>query len=118
MQKTPYSECIDSILQQTYLNFEIIALDDGSTDRSVEVLNSYTDERIKLYRCRHNYIRNLNRGLSLCKGKYIARMDADDKMCNRRIEKQVEILEKYEQSRCLLLCNEIFRSKRRNQIWV
>lgn len=36
------SECIDSILQQTYLNFEIIALDDGSTDRSVEVLNSYT----------------------------------------------------------------------------
>jgi len=91
------SECIDSILQQTYLNFEIIALDDGSTDRSVEVLNSYTDERIKLYRCRHNYIRNLNRGLSLCNGKYIARMDADDKMCNRRIEKQVEILEKYEQ---------------------
>ncbi len=89
------AECLDSIIRQTYTNMEIIVIDDGSTDNSVEIVKNYTDKRIKLYRYKHNYIANLNRGFLHCNGKYIARMDADDKMCPTRIRKQVDVLENH-----------------------
>ena len=89
------AECLDSIICQTYTNIEIIIIDDGSTDNSVGIVKSYVDKRIKIYRYRHNYIANLNRGFLHCNGKYIARMDADDKMCLTRISTQVDVLEKY-----------------------
>ena len=89
------AECLDSIIGQTYTNMEIIVMDDGSTDNSVEVVKSYADKRIKIFRYKHNYIVNLNRGFLHCNGKYLARMDADDRMCPTRIEKQVEVLENH-----------------------
>ena len=89
------AECLDSIFGQTYTNMEIIVIDDGSTDNSIEVANQYTDKRIKIYRYKHNYIANLNRGFLRCNGKYIARMDSDDRMCPTRIEKQVDVLENH-----------------------
>lgn len=89
------AECLDSIIGQTYTNIEIIVIDDGSTDNSVEVVNQYMDKRIKIYRYKHNYIANLNRGFLRCNGKYIARMDSDDRMCPTRIEKQVDVLENH-----------------------
>ena len=86
-------ECLDSITGQTYRNFEIIVIDDGSTDNSVAIVNAYKDNRIKLHQYKHDYIGNLNRAFSHCTGKYIARMDADDKMLPTRIAKQVAVLE-------------------------
>ena len=86
-------ECIQSILSQTYTNFGLLVLDDGSTDGSIKVVESFSDSRIHLIRRKHDYIATLNCGLSESRGKYIARMDADDIMYPLRIEKQVDIME-------------------------
>lgn len=86
-------EAIDSILNQTFKDFELLALDDGSTDASVSVVNSYNDSRIRLIQCEHNFIATLNHGLKEAKGKYIARMDADDITMPERLEKQYTFME-------------------------
>ncbi len=88
-------ETIESILQQTFSDFEFIIINDGSTDRTEEAVLSYKDERIKYYANDTNkgLIYTLNKGLSLAKGKYIARMDADDIALPERFEKQIQILE-------------------------
>lgn len=79
-------ECVDSILMQTYSDFELLIIDDGSTDDSVEILEKYDDQRIRLIKNEHNFIASLNLGLKESRGKYIARMDADDKMKPHRLE--------------------------------
>jgi len=83
-------EAINSILCQTFTDFEFIIIDDGSTDNSVSIVESYNDSRIIL---KHNtsnlgLIKSLNKGLELAKGKYIARMDADDFSKPNRLELQ------------------------------
>ncbi|MFQ9308286.1 MAG: glycosyltransferase family 2 protein [Paraclostridium sordellii] len=91
------NECIDSLISQTYKNIEIIAINDGSTDNSVDIIKEYMkkDNRIKLYENQKNkkLIYTLNRGLDLADGDYIARMDSDDICTTERIEKQVRFLE-------------------------
>ena len=87
-------ECMDSIISQSFKDFELIVLDDGSTDNSVEILQSYKDSRIQLVLCEHDFIRTLNRGINMAKGKYIARMDADDIMCTNRLEVEHDFMEK------------------------
>ena len=88
-------EAIDSILNQTNKNFELIIVNDGSTDHSEKVILSFNDERIK-------YIRNqvnagpsfaTNRGFSLAKGKYVAGADSDDIYKPERLQKQVDYME-------------------------
>ena len=86
-------ESVESILRQTYSVFELLILDDGSTDGCSDFLNQITDERIHLIKRNHNYIATLNYGLSIARGRYIARMDADDKMFPTRLEEQVAVLE-------------------------
>lgn len=95
------SQAIDSILTQTYKNIEFIIIEDCSTDNSVEIINEFAkiDSRIKVIRKYENkamsgFIENLNIGISEAKGKYIARMDADDICYQHRLEKQVDFLEK------------------------
>jgi glycosyltransferase involved in cell wall biosynthesis len=90
------SEAIESILQQSFTNFEFLILNDGSSDRSEEIIRSYTDSRIRLINNATNMklIATLNRGLDQAQGKYIVRMDADDISLPQRIERQVEWLEK------------------------
>jgi glycosyltransferase involved in cell wall biosynthesis len=88
-------ESVDSILSQTFRDFELIVVDDGSEDRSVETVKSYNDRRIRLITMPHNFIDSLNTGVSESKGKYIARMDADDIMCPERIEIQFEYMESH-----------------------
>ncbi len=86
---------IDSILGQTFRDFELLILDDGSTDRSVEIIRARDDSRIRLI-CnerRMELIRTLNRGVELARGKYIARMDADDISMPERLARQVAFLE-------------------------
>jgi glycosyltransferase involved in cell wall biosynthesis len=88
-------EAIDSILTQTYTNFEFLIIDDGSNDNSDNIISSYKDERIRYRKNERNLalIATLNKGFELANGKYIVRMDADDVSMPMRLEKQIEILE-------------------------
>lgn len=86
-------EAIDSILNQTFKDFEFLIIDDGSTDSSPEIIRSYTDPRIRLIQNKKNIglTRSLNKGLKLAKGEYIARQDADDISLPERLEREVAI---------------------------
>ena len=89
------SESIESILNQSYRDFEFIIIDDGSSDKSLEIIRSYNDKRIVVIsRENRGLIASLNEGILKSKGKYIARMDADDISLPTRFEEQVEFLEK------------------------
>jgi len=89
-------EAMDSILDQTYEEFEFLIINDGSTDSSVNIIESYEDERIRLVHNTENFglIKTLNKGIEMAFGKYIIRMDADDISENNRIEIQVNFMEK------------------------
>ena len=87
-------ESIDSCLAQTYSNIEILVVDDKSTDSTLEILKGYGEKITVLPVEKQNGLGNvINIGIRASKGKYIARMDADDIMYPERIEKQVEYLE-------------------------
>jgi len=88
-------QTIDSVLNQTYQNFELLIINDGSTDNTINIINSYTDHRLIHILNNENkgLIYSLNKGIQLAKGKYIARIDADDICLPTRIEKQVNWLE-------------------------
>ena len=85
---------IESVLNQTYDNFEFIIVDDCSTNNSVGVIESYSDKRIKLIKNKENMglTKSLNVALKVARGEYIARMDADDICLPQRFEKQVLFL--------------------------
>lgn len=86
---------IDSILAQTYKDFEFIIINDGSTNNAEEVILSYSDERIKYYKQENKGISSArNWGTKLAQGRYIAVMDSDDIALPERLEKEVEFLEK------------------------
>lgn len=88
-------ECINSVLAQTYQNFELIVIDDASTDRSWEIITSFKDNRIRTLSNKINrgITYSLNRALKLSTGEYISRIDADDKMLSNRLHEQVYFLE-------------------------
>ncbi|EGJ3606263.1 glycosyltransferase, partial [Campylobacter jejuni] len=90
-------DAIESILNQTYSNFEFIIIDDCSTDNTYEIVKKYAenDKRIIVLKNEKNQgiVYALNRGFSIAKGKYIARMDDDDISLPNRLEKQVEYME-------------------------
>jgi glycosyltransferase involved in cell wall biosynthesis len=89
------SEAIESILNQTFTDFEFIIINDGSTDKTKEIINSYTDYRIHYLENESNLgiVATLNKGLEYASGEYIARMDADDISLSNRFEKQVSIMD-------------------------
>lgn len=88
------SEAVESILNQTFSDFELIVIDDASKDKTCSILESYHDSRIKILQgpCR-GIAAALNLGLDNAKGEYVARMDADDISLPRRFEKQVKFLD-------------------------
>jgi glycosyltransferase involved in cell wall biosynthesis len=88
-------EAIESILSQTFRDFEFIILNDGSEDDSAQIIERYCDTRIKVVENRQNLglTRSLNRGLSMAQGEYIARMDADDISFPNRLGAQVGFLD-------------------------
>jgi glycosyltransferase involved in cell wall biosynthesis len=91
-------KAIESILAQTYPHWELIILDDGSTDTTPEIIQRYAglDHRIQFHRREHKgLVDTLNRGIELAKGKYLARMDADDIAYPERLEKQINFLEEH-----------------------
>ena len=92
----PYlGETIRSVLDQTWSDFEFLIVDDGSTDGTVDIVESYADTRIRLLRNEQNIglARSLNRGLRQARGEYLARQDADDLSEPRRLEYQTAFLD-------------------------
>ena len=89
-------EAIKSVLCQTFMDFELLALDDGSTDRSLSILRGFAeaDARVKI-KSRENrgLVSTLNELISLSRGRYLARMDADDVCLPLRFERQVVFLD-------------------------
>lgn len=88
-------ETIDSILEQTFQNFELLIGDDESEDNTCEIIESYHDSRIRLVRCKHDFIDTENRMLNEASGKYIARLDHDDRMLPDRLKTQYEYMERH-----------------------
>ena len=89
-------EAIESILNQTFTDFEFLIINDGSDDSSEIIINSYKDSRIRYIKNEKNLklITTLNKGIDLSIGKYIVRMDADDISAENRIELLVNFMEK------------------------
>ena len=90
-------EAVDSILNQTFTEFEFLIIDDGSTDKTWQILQEYAgmDQRIVLVQNDNNLglAKSLNKGLGMAKGEYIARMDADDISLPERLAFQVAFLD-------------------------
>lgn len=86
---------IQSIINQSLYDFEFIIIDDGSTDESFEITNSYRDKRIKVYQNTKNIgnYPNRNFGMGIARGKYICVMDGDDIALPNRLEKQFQWME-------------------------
>lgn len=90
-------KAIESVLNQTYTHFELLLINDGSSDGSKQIIESFSDARIRFIDNQENrgLIKVLNQGLGLAKGKYIARMDADDICHLERFQKQIDFLENH-----------------------
>lgn len=106
------SASIESILNQTFSDFEFLIIDDGSTDENVKkIILSYDDKRIKyLYKNNSGLTASLNYGLEHATGEYIARMDADDISLPTRFEKQVKYLDEHKDVAVLGTWFEMFGS--------
>ena len=87
---------VESILAQTFADFELVVVDDGSRDSSRAILDSFGDARIRVVANEENIglTRSLNRGLSECRGRYVARQDADDVSYPERLALQVAFVER------------------------
>lgn len=88
-------QAVESILAQTFEDFEFIIIDDGSTDNTARILKEFSDPRIRIIENSRNegLTRSLIKGCALARGKYIARMDADEVSYPTRFDRQVEFLE-------------------------
>jgi len=86
---------VESILMQTFTDFELLIIDDGSTDKSLEILRGFRDPRLIIVRSesKQGLVAALNKGVFRARGQYIARMDADDISLPERLSRQVEILD-------------------------
>lgn len=104
----PYlAEALDSLVRQTFADWECIVMDDGSTDRSVEVALSTGDPRIRVMEHgRHDYIGALNSAWSAARGRYIVKMDADDRSCPDRLHTLFHFMECHPE---VAACGEGFR---------
>ena len=89
-------EAVDSILAQTFGDFELIILNDGSTDDTQAIVESYEDERIRLVNKANSGVAStLNEGLKLAKGEFIWRHDADDISLPQKLERQIQFMEEH-----------------------
>ena len=89
------AESIESVLKQSFPNFEFIIVNDGSTDNTKAIIDSFDDKRIRLIDNNHDTIQSLNIGLKVSIGKYIARHDANDIMNVDRLKLQYSIMEEF-----------------------
>jgi glycosyltransferase involved in cell wall biosynthesis len=101
-------EAVESILHQTFSDFEFIIINDGSTDASESIILSFSDPRIVYLSNSRNrgLVQSLNRGLDLARGEYIARMDADDISLPERLQKQVYFMDEHPE---VAVCGTAYR---------
>lgn len=111
-------EAMDSMLSQTFTDFELIVLDDCSPDHAEEILDRYDDPRIVRYRgTRNEGLSNvLNIGLEMARGEYIARMDSDDISMPDRLQVQVVFLEQRPEIDLVSVGMQLFGAKK--EVWV
>lgn len=107
---------IESILNQTISNFELIIVDDNSTDCSLKKIKSFKDKRIKVFKNEKNLgvASSLNRAISFSVGKYLARQDSDDISMTDRIERQVDFLENNHR---IHVCGTLMKSIYKNNLY-
>jgi glycosyltransferase involved in cell wall biosynthesis len=88
-------ETIENVLQQTYTDFVFLIINDGSTDGSEKIIQSYTDTRIRYVKNERNFglVTTLNKGIDLVDTEFMARMDADDLWVETKLEKQIKVLD-------------------------
>ena len=86
-------EQIQSIINQTITDLEIIICDDKSTDNTIDIIHNIKDKRIKLYQnnIQLGVVKNFEKAISLCNGEYIALSDQDDVWVEKKLEKQLKI---------------------------
>jgi glycosyltransferase involved in cell wall biosynthesis len=100
-------ECVNSILNQTFQDFEYIILNNGSTDRTSEILDGYSDPRLRIIHQENLGIaRSLNKGIDLSNSELIVRLDADDYSVEQRLEKQLAFMDRHPE---VVLCGSRFR---------
>ena len=110
-------EAIESILEQTYSDFEFIIVENGSTDRTWEIIKSYGDSRIKPFKTEIKGLTfNLNYGLLQTEAEFIARMDTDDIANPERLEKQISYLEIHPEVSVLGTAIEIFNNSKMSRV--
>ena len=92
------SDCVLSVLNQTYKNLEVFVMDDCSTDNSFSILKKIKDERLKIFRSKKNKgtVRTINELTKKCNGEYVAIIGSDDIWKKDKIEKQVDYLDKHD----------------------
>ena len=115
----PYlSEAMDSMLHQTFKDYELIVLDDCSPDNAEEILDAYDDSRIVRYKGENNVgLSNvLNVGIEMARGKYIARMDSDDISLPNRLQIQVDYLEAHSEIDLVSVGMRLFGAK--ESVWI
>lgn len=111
-------EAMDSILSQTFTDFELLVLDDCSPDNAEAILDTYADSRIVRYKGEKNAgLSNvLNVGIGMARGKYIARMDSDDISLPNRLQVQVDYLETHPEVDLVSVGMQLFGA--REDVWV
>lgn len=89
-------ETIDNVLSQTFRDFVFLIINDGSTDETELVIQSYSDDRIKYLKNEANLglVKTLNKGIDMVETEFLARMDADDLWVETKLEKQIEVLDR------------------------
>ena len=93
------AEAIKSVLNQTYLNIELIVIDDGSTDGSIDEVHRFVSDKVRLFKQENKGVSSArNVAFDYSKGDYIQYLDADDVLDNRKIEEQVNILMEYSET--------------------
>lgn len=115
----PYlREAMDSMLSQTFTDFELIVLDDCSPDDAAAIMDTYSDPRIVRYKGEKNAgLSNvLNVGIGLARGKYIARMDSDDISLPNRLQVQVDYLETHPEIDLVSVGMRLFGAK--EEVWI
>ncbi len=108
------SETLNSLLSQTFQNFELLAIDDGSIDTSSDIVRSFKDERIRLIRKENGGLcEALNHGIAQANAPYIARNDQDDISIPERLDRQLQVMESHPEAIGLFTYSTKFGARNR-----